>query len=893
MISKRRSLHRGGDDGTRHRFATRARASFVGVALLAAGLIVGGTSTPAGAAQGGFTSPGIRSFVVPSWVDTIFIDAVGGQGGHGAPLLTAALEPGGVGGFGARVQAAVSVVPGTTLCGGVGLDGGPGSGSGPVGTQNAGGKGGSQSDVRLPRSPNTVCGSKISGDSTDSRDIVAGGGGGGGGAGTLFPGFNGGEASFNTFLASSCGVIAPATLPSAADGQDGDGPGAPPSPPLTTQGNGSGGGGGTCFSGGAGGPGGSFLVSNPSLNGNPGTAGGPLTGGRGGTANTLALLGGGGGGAGGGWFGGGGGGGGAINLMPLIMGAGGGGGAGSSFVGPFVVTTTAAGLTGFAISRPADCVTPLGGVPPNPPVCSAVAAADKPDVQSMNPQVLIAYRPSPPQNVTASAGPIGGAVNLTWLRPADTGGTIFGPDNRAIFTPITSYTITATDTTTGAMPTKTVLCGALGLDCGASISTVMTGLTPGHTFTFTIVATNVMGDSDPSATSLAFTLPGQPSAPQNVVATTVAGTTSATVTWSPPASNGGSPIVAYQVTAHRTTFTCGDTSEGTKTIVGNPPATTVTFTGLVGGAWAFCVQAKNALGLFSSDGTATGGWGVSDAILVGLPAAPTNVVATPGPADGQATLSWTPSIPGASPVLHYTVTSNSSTPGAALPSKIVTCPAACGSPVTTTMTGLTAGAVYTFTVTPTNSVGDGPSATSNAIKAPPFYNQGFNATTDWTVTISQHSNNFSPPVQWHRTAACAAGTGGTAAMYYGRDAVCNTDDTVDTIGEMRSPLITGLPASYVLRFGARRQVRTSSTNALDQTIMEANFQDGTGWHQIYYADATISGGAGPNDNAFHGLVIPLSSSSGSVQLRARFVSVFASSSGLFGWSIDNVRLNAT
>jgi len=68
---------------------------------------------------------------------------------------------------------------------------------------------------------------------------------------------------------------------------------------------------------------------------------------------------------------------------------------------------------------------------------------------------------------------------------------------------------------------------------------------------------------------------------------------SATVSWTLPCSDGGSPITSYVVTAYD-----GCTIQGSASVVGTPPATTTTFTGLSNGtAFTFTVAAVNAFGL--------------------------------------------------------------------------------------------------------------------------------------------------------------------------------------------------------------------------------------------------------------------------------------------------------
>ena len=94
-----------------------------------------------------------------------------------------------------------------------------------------------------------------------------------------------------------------------------------------------------------------------------------------------------------------------------------------------------------------------------------------------------------------------------------------------------------------------------------------------------------------------------------------------------------------------------------------------------------------------------------------VPGAPTNVVATAG--NAQATVNWTaPPNNGNPPVTQYTVTANDST-NAANGGQTVS---GTGGPLT--VTNLTNGDTYTFSVTATNSIGTGAAGTSNAVTPP-------------------------------------------------------------------------------------------------------------------------------------------------------------------------------
>lgn len=238
---------------------------------------------------------------------------------------------------------------------------------------------------------------------------------------------------------------------------------------------------------------------------------------------------------------------------------------------------------------------------------------------------------------------------------------------------ITGYTATAapggaTCTTTGAL-TCTIL-----------------GLTNGTSYFVSVTATNTDGSGPPSAvaTVTPATVPG---APTGLFAT--AGNAQATVTWSAPASNGGAAITHYVVTA---------SGSGGQTCTWSSGAFTCTVTGLVNGAqYTFTVVAQNRAG--SSPASAA-----SNTVMpIGAPPSPTGASATAG--DQQATVSCTaPVTNGGATITSYTATASPGGAHASAPS----CPI--------TVTGLTDGTAYTFTVTVTNTLGTSPPSTaSNAV----------------------------------------------------------------------------------------------------------------------------------------------------------------------------------
>ena len=94
---------------------------------------------------------------------------------------------------------------------------------------------------------------------------------------------------------------------------------------------------------------------------------------------------------------------------------------------------------------------------------------------------------------------------------------------------------------------------------------------------------SLMGDPNSGMT-------GVPGTPTGVTAT--AGDMSASVSWTAPVSSGSSPITSYVVTAYD-----GCTIQGSMTVSGAPPATSVSFAGLTNGtAYTFKVSAVNSTG---------------------------------------------------------------------------------------------------------------------------------------------------------------------------------------------------------------------------------------------------------------------------------------------------------
>src|SRR5207249_19888 len=127
-------------------------------------------------------------------------------------------------------------------------------------------------------------------------------------------------------------------------------------------------------------------------------------------------------------------------------------------------------------------------------------------------------------------------------------------------------------------------------------------------------------------TQIGAASPVAPSAPQSLAATVASGSVS--LTWAPPASNGGAAITGYNV--YRGTSPGG---ESATPIAANVSATGFTDTSAVNGTtYYYTVAAVNAAGVSppSSEASATP--------QATVPAAPSRLVASGG--NGSVVLSW-------------------------------------------------------------------------------------------------------------------------------------------------------------------------------------------------------------------------------------------------------------
>lgn len=296
--------------------------------------------------------------------------------------------------------------------------------------------------------------------------------------------------------------------------------------------------------------------------------------------------------------------------------------------------------------------------------------------------------PGAPTGVSGG-NPTVSSIEVSWTPPADNGGGA-----------ITGYTVTASP---GG---SNVVAG------GGDTSATVTGLSASTAYTFTVVAMNAAGSGPASVASAPVSTDDPPAAvpgaPTGATASNPS-TTSVDVAWSAPASDGGSPVTGYTVTASPGGATAATAGATSATVSGLAAGTTYTFT----------VTATNAVG-------------------TGAASAPSNSIATDPEAPGAFTvtasaisatsvgLTW--SDPGGAPAPTYGVTFSPTGPSAAISGR------------SATVTGMTPGVTYTATVTATNAAGSSPSGLNITADAVPPAPSNVAATVETgsavTVTIT-------------------------------------------------------------------------------------------------------------------------------------------------------------
>jgi hypothetical protein len=275
--------------------------------------------------------------------------------------------------------------------------------------------------------------------------------------------------------------------------------------------------------------------------------------------------------------------------------------------------------------------------------------------------------PDAPIDVSATAG--NGQATISFTAPANNGGT-----------DITSYTVTSSP-------------GNITVS-GASSPITVTGLTNGTSYTFTVIATNSVGDSVASSSSSAVTPFTIPAAPTSLL---LSSSTSSSVTITFTAgNNGGSTITNYKYSTNNgttyTVFSPADTSSPV-TISGLSSSTT----------YQIKLRAINAAG----DGAESTALTVTTASAISAPNPPTALSGVGG--DNAIYVLFTAGSNGGSPITNYEYSidgGESFTPFS---------PEQTTSPVT--ITGVTNGISYDIQLKAVNSIGSS-EASSTATVTP-------------------------------------------------------------------------------------------------------------------------------------------------------------------------------
>ena len=291
---------------------------------------------------------------------------------------------------------------------------------------------------------------------------------------------------------------------------------------------------------------------------------------------------------------------------------------------------------------------------------------------------VAAIAPGAPTGPSATAGDAQASVSFS--APTDTGGS-----------PITGYTVTSNPgNKTGA---------------GTGSPIVVTGLTNGTPYTFTVVAANIAG-------------PGPASAPSNSV-TPQGGQT---ITFANPgAQNFGTSPTLTATASSSLAVTFGSTTTGVCNVTSGGVLTFVT----AGNCTINADQAGN--GQFTAAPTVQQTFHVN-AIAPGAPG-----IGTVAAGDRQVQVNFTApaSLGGDTGTITYTAISN---PAGGTGTST--------SPGSITVGGLTNGTPYTFTVTAANTAGTGAPSAASASATP----QGVQ-----TITFNQPAVNFGAPTQLSAT----------------------------------------------------------------------------------------------------------------------------------------------
>jgi titin len=321
--------------------------------------------------------------------------------------------------------------------------------------------------------------------------------------------------------------------------------------------------------------------------------------------------------------------------------------------------------------------------------------------------------PNNPTNITASATSATQAT-VNFVAPSFNGGAT-----------ITSYTATSSP----GNITGTFLGSASG-------SIIVNGLTPATAYSFTVLATNSVGNSINNVISNSITTPASvPTAPSNPIASldSAAPSSRALITYTAPSFNGGSAITSYTAISTPGNIT-GTTSTFSTIRVAGLSATT---------NYTFQVYATNAIGnsAFSNSSNS-----ITTSAAPVAPGAPTNIVATAQGSTSIRVAFTAPVSNGGAVITSYTAISS--------PGGITATINQAGSGFIT-VTGLTGSTAYTFQIYATNFAGNGPNSVSS------------NSVSTWGNAIYDAPGTYTwvaPPGVTSVSAVAVGGGGGSTTL---------------------------------------------------------------------------------------------------------------------------------
>ena len=457
--------------------------------------------------------------------------------------------------------------------------------------------------------------------------------------------------------------------------------------------------------------------------------------------------------------------------------------------------------------------------------------------------------PGAPTGLTATASGTT-AINLSWSAPASTGGSA-----------ITGYRIEVSANGTSGWTDQVANTNS------TATTYAHTGLAAGTTRHYRVSAINANGTGDPSNVANATTGATAPGAPTGLSAT-ASGTTAINLSWSAPASTGGSAITGYKIEVS------SNGGSSWTNLVANTSNTTTTYahTGLAAGTTRhYRVSAINTNGAGTASNVDSATTGAT------APGAPTGLTAT---ASGTTAinLSWSaPGSTGGSAITGYRI-EVSSNGGSSWTNLVAN---TSNANTTYAHTGLTAGATRHYRVSAINTNGTG--TASNVANATTGQTTvtfgassytaaegGATATVAVQLSAAASATVTIPLTKTHRGGATAADYSGvpsnvtfTAGQTRRTFTVTATDDADKDGGESVQLGFGTLPAGYAP--GARRTATVTLVD--DDANLIVNFgterhttvkvlESDTVWHRFIFSLSTRSWGP-PNGNPQQPVTIPL------------------------------------